>query len=59
MEWLVEKVKTRHYSAFSLYEEDELDKALKTFQENICSQFLDEDQIEWIDENVLFILTVN
>ncbi len=59
LEWLVEKVKTGHYSTFSLYEEDELDKALKTFQKNIRSQFLDENQIEWIDENVLFTLTVN
>jgi ubiquinone/menaquinone biosynthesis C-methylase UbiE len=58
LECLVEKVKTRHYSTFSLYEEDELEEALKTFQENICKHFLDEDRIEWVDENILFILTV-
>ena len=56
LEQLVEKVKAKHYSTFSLYEEDELDKALKTFQENIRRQFKDTNQIEWFDENILLIL---
>ena len=56
IEHLVEKVKARHYSTFSLYEEDELDEALKTFQENIRRQFQDTNQIEWFDENILLVL---
>ena len=31
IERLIEQVKTRHYSTFSLYEENELDGALETF----------------------------
>lgn len=58
LECLVKKAKTRHYSTFSLYEEDELEEALKTFKKNICRHFLDEDKIEWVDGNILFILTV-
>ncbi len=56
LEWLVKKAKTKHYSTFSLYEKNELDGALQIFQENICRQFQDTNQIEWFDENILFIL---
>jgi ubiquinone/menaquinone biosynthesis C-methylase UbiE len=56
MEQLVEKVKKRHYSTFSLYEEDELDEALKTFQKNIRRQFQDRNQIDWFEENILLVL---
>ncbi len=56
MEQLVGKVKKRHYSTFSLYEEDELSAALKTFQESIRSAFKDTTKIEWFDENILLIL---
>lgn len=53
---LVKQVKARHYSTFSLYEEGELNEALKIFQENIRIQFKDTNQIEWFDENVLLVL---
>lgn len=53
---LIEKVKARHYSTFSLYEEDELDKSVKTFQKNVTDQFQNTDQIEWFDENILLVL---
>jgi ubiquinone/menaquinone biosynthesis C-methylase UbiE len=56
VEQLLEKVQTRHYSTFSLYEDDELDDALKIFQENIRRQFQDTNQIEWFDENILLVL---
>ena len=56
MEQLLEKARKRHYSTFSLYEEDELREALKTFQENIRRKFKDTTKIEWFDENILFIL---
>jgi len=58
MERLVEQVKKRHYSTFSLYKKDELSAALKTFQENIRSAFKDTTRIEWFDENILLILKV-
>ena len=53
---LVEKVKARHYSTFSLYQEDEFDVALTAFQEKIRRQIQDTNEIEWFDENILLIL---
>ncbi|UCF83870.1 MAG: class I SAM-dependent methyltransferase [Desulfobacteraceae bacterium] len=53
---LVEKVKAKHYSTFALYQDDELDDALKIFQESIRGQFQDTDRIEWFDENILLVL---
>jgi ubiquinone/menaquinone biosynthesis C-methylase UbiE len=55
MEQLLERVKKSHYSTFCLYEEDELNEALKTFQENIRRQFKDTTKIKWFDENILLI----
>jgi len=56
MEQLLEKARKRHYSTFSLYKEDELREALKTFQENTRRKFKDTTKIEWLDENILLIL---
>ncbi|MFQ5949965.1 MAG: hypothetical protein ACE5J1_04690, partial [Nitrospiria bacterium] len=56
LEQLVEKVHSRHYSTFSLYEEDRLDKALNTFQENIRKRFPDTRRVAWTDENILLVL---
>jgi len=53
---LIEKVEARHYSTFSLYKEDELNETVSCFQENICREFKDTEQIEWFDENILFVL---
>ncbi len=58
MEQLVEKVIKRHYSTFSLYEEDELSEALKIFQENIKRKFKDTNKIDWFDENILLVLKI-
>ncbi len=56
MEQLVEKVKAKHYSTFSLYEEYELVESLKGFQKNLKVRFQDTSQIEWFDENILLVL---
>ena len=56
LERLVEKAKGKHYSAFSLYENNVLNESLKTFQKNIKMRFPDVRQIEWYDENILFVL---
>ena len=56
LEQLIERVKAKHYSTFSLYDEDELHEALKGFQENIKRHCRDTNRIEWIDENILLIL---
>ncbi len=56
LDQLIEKVNARHYSTFSLYEKDELDKAVKTFQKNVRDRFQNTDQIEWVDENIMLVL---
>ena len=56
LERLVEKAKRKHYSTFTLYENNALNESLKIFQENIKTQFPDACQIEWYDENILFVL---
>ncbi|MFC1896833.1 class I SAM-dependent methyltransferase [Thermodesulfobacteriota bacterium] len=55
-EQLLEKVKTKHYSTFCLYEKDELAESSKRFQENLKERFQDTNQVEWFDENVLLVL---
>jgi len=59
LEQLVEKVKAKHYSTFSLYEKNELAESLQTFQDNLKYLFQDTNQIEWYDENILLVLKKN
>jgi SAM-dependent methyltransferase len=54
---LVDRALAKHYSIFSLDDDDELDMALETFQQNIEDAFDDTDQVEWFDENVLLTLS--
>jgi len=56
LENLIEKVKARHYSTFSLYDDNELRSSLDGFKENIRKRFNDTGNIEWYDENILLIL---
>jgi ubiquinone/menaquinone biosynthesis C-methylase UbiE len=56
LENLIEKVKARHYSTFSLYDDHELNSSLDGFKENIRRRFRDTDNIEWYDENILLTL---
>ncbi len=53
---LINQVNARHYSTFSLYEDNELENALEKFQENIKENFQDTNRIEWYDENILLVL---
>ncbi|MGR3178960.1 MAG: class I SAM-dependent methyltransferase [Candidatus Anammoxibacter sp.] len=56
LEHLVKQAKTKHYSTFSLYDEGDLEGAIKTFQENVKSEFKDTNEIEWFDGNILLVL---
>jgi len=56
LDGLIEKVQSRHYSTFSLYSDDELRVSIDGFKENIRRNFSDTSNIEWYDENILFIL---
>jgi SAM-dependent methyltransferase len=53
---LVKKAKARHYSTFSLYDEEEFENALGRFRENVERHYKDADRLEWFDENILLVL---
>jgi hypothetical protein len=53
---LVEQARSRHYSTFSLYDDQELEAAYRTFKERICRQFDNLDAISWYDENTMLHL---
>ncbi len=51
---LVERVRARHYSTFSLYADEELKNALEIFQASLKHAF--HETVEWVDENTLLVL---
>lgn len=52
---LLRQVRGRHYSTFSLYADDEFDRAVVTFERTIRGRFPDPDNVEWSDENVMIV----
>ena len=56
LDQLLDKVKKKHYSTFSLYDDDELEDSLKEFEKKIIHHFADTELIEWFDENILIVL---
>lgn len=54
LQQLEAQARGRHYSAFSLYTEDEFEKALRSFRESVTAQYGDPARVEWTDENILF-----
>lgn len=59
LEELVHFVKSKHYSVFSLYDEDELESALNEFVARIQGHFTDTNHIEWTDEDSLIVFQKN
>jgi ubiquinone/menaquinone biosynthesis C-methylase UbiE len=59
LEQLVERAREHHYSTFARYSAAELEKALEGFSDNISNQFRDKDQVQWFDENVLFVIKID
>jgi SAM-dependent methyltransferase len=53
---LLNKARSRHYSTFSLYGDEEFESALMRFRENVERYFKGADCIEWYDENILLVL---
>ena len=49
---LVNQARNKHYSTFSLYNDDEFAESLLLLQEELQRHFQDTRHIEWIDENV-------
>jgi ubiquinone/menaquinone biosynthesis C-methylase UbiE len=56
LEQLLKRVKSRHYSTFSLYSEDELKDSLREFEKKIVHSYSDPGHIEWNDENMMLVL---
>jgi predicted RNA-binding protein len=56
LEQLLKRVRSRHYSTFSLYSKDELKEALREFEKKIVLSYRDPGHIEWVDENMMFVL---
>jgi len=52
---LVSKAKKKHYSTFSLYTISEFEKSLGKFKQNIYQNFSNPENIQWVDENTMFV----
>jgi len=52
---LVSKAENKHYSTFSLYTVSEFKKSLAKFIQNIHQNFSNPENIQWIDENTMFV----
>jgi len=53
LERLIEQVRNRHYSTFSLFGEVEFERACHTFEEAVLAEFDDPAKVSWHDENIL------
>ena len=53
LERLLEQVRSRHYSTFSLYGEAEFEKACQSFEVAVRRQFGDPAEVTWHDQNIL------
>jgi len=56
IEHLSDLVISKHYSTFSLYNEEELSWSLQRFQENLKENYNDENKIFWTDENLMYVV---
>jgi ubiquinone/menaquinone biosynthesis C-methylase UbiE len=56
LDQLLDKVRKRHYSTFSLYDDHELEYCLRKFRKKIAHHFTDPEQIEWFDENIMIVV---
>jgi len=52
---LITKAKMKHYSTFSLYTVSEFEKSLGKFKQNIYQNFNNPENIQWVDENTMFV----
>jgi ubiquinone/menaquinone biosynthesis C-methylase UbiE len=59
LEQLLQRISSRHYSTFSLYQRGELAECTKTFKDNICKHFQNPECIEWFDENIMLYCRPN
>ena len=50
---LLAQVSGKHYSTFSLYTEEELERAFGAFEADVKRRFKRSEMVEWYDENVM------
>ena len=55
LQTLVKKAEMKHYSTFSLYSITEFEKSLGKFKQNIYQNFNNPENIQWVDENTMFV----
>jgi ubiquinone/menaquinone biosynthesis C-methylase UbiE len=53
---LLEQARNRHYSTFSLYDENEFEKSLEKFESNMNHHFKNSGFISWYDEYTLLTI---
>lgn len=56
LQQLVHRASSKHYSAFTLYDEDEFERCLEKFRENLNHAFNDTENIEWPDEKIMYVI---
>jgi len=59
LEQLVERARAHHYSTFSLYSAQELEKSTAGFRRNIARSYKDVNRLRWLDEYTLFVIRRN
>jgi len=55
LQTLVSRAEMKHYSTFSLYTISEFEKSLGKFKQNIYQNFSNPENIQWVDENTMFV----
>jgi len=55
LQTLVKRAEMKHYSTFSLYSILEFEKSLGKFKQNIYQNFNNPENIQWVDENTMFV----
>jgi ubiquinone/menaquinone biosynthesis C-methylase UbiE len=59
LQTLVKRAEMKHYSTFSLYSISEFEKSLGKFKQNIYQNFNNPENIQWVDENTMFVFQKN
>jgi len=59
LQTLVKRAEMKHYSTFSLYSITEFEKSLGKFKQNIYQNFNNPENIQWVDENTMFVFQKN
>ncbi len=59
LERLCDQAKNKHYSTFQLYSPKDFWEALHQFEERLRQEFEDLAAIQWLDQNILYVIRKN